>query len=118
MSRSEFPVKTRKLAWDRAAGLCECGCGMPFTSQVKDRPNYDHRIPDYSGGKNDLENCMVIRFCCHALKTKTKDMPIITKIRREDKRRKGFERRKNKIAGSKGSGFRKKMNGTVVRIKE
>lgn len=31
MSRREFSVRTRKAAYERSGGVCECGCGQPFT---------------------------------------------------------------------------------------
>jgi len=118
MSRAEFSVRVRKQAWDRANGVCECGCDQPFTKDPKDRPNYDHELPDFLGGTNDLENCKVIRFCCHHTKTKDVDTPRIVKARTADKKRKGLEPRKAKIPGSKGTGLRKKLDGTVLRISE
>lgn len=118
MSRSEFSVKTRKAAWARAGGICECGCGQPFDDHPKNHPHYDHVLPDFLGGVNDLENCAVIRVCCHQVKTYGKDMPMIIKARRADKARTGTQRRKALIAGSKGSGYRRKMDGSVVRVRE
>lgn len=97
MSRDEFPVSVRKAALKRADGICECGCGQPFTDHPKERPTFDHELPDFLGGTNDLENCKVIRVCCHVVKTRDLDMPKIKKVRREHKRRNGLERRKSKI---------------------
>lgn len=108
--RSEFPVKVRKAAYDRANGICECGCGVPFG---KERVDYDHILPDFLGGTNDLENCQAIRLSCHKAKTR-KDMQPIKKIRREDKRRKGLEASRATIPGSKQSKFKRKLNGETV----
>lgn len=118
MSRSEFPVSVRKAAWARANGVCECGCGRSFTDHPKERPHYDHVLPDVLGGVNDLENCECIRVDCHQLKTYGKDMPQIIKARRGQKDRRGLKAAKSKLPGSKGSGLRKKMNGEVVRVRE
>lgn len=118
MSRREFSLKTKKAAYERSGGICECGCGRPFTDQPKERPHYDHAIADMLGGTNDLENCQVFRIECHDAKTYGKDMPRIVKVRREDKRRKNQEARKRKIPGSKGSGYRIKMDGSVVKVNE
>ena len=118
MSRSEFPASVRKAAYARSNGVCECGCGQPFTDHPKERPHYDHVLPDFLGGANDLENCEAIRVCCHHVKTYGKDMPQIIKARRGIKDRTNTGARKSKIAGSKGTGLRKRMNGDVVRVIE
>ena len=118
MSRAEFPVSVRKAAYARSGGVCECGCGQPFTDHPKERPHYDHALPDFLGGTNGLENCQVFRVCCHQVKTYGKDMPHIIKARRGEKDRRGFKAAKRKIQGSKGTGLRKRMSGEVVKVSE
>ncbi len=118
MSRHEFSVATKKAAWERAGGICECGCGQPFTDHPKERPEYDHDLPDFLGGTNDLENCRVIRVCCHQVKTHGQDMTRIVKARRGQKDRANLKARKSKIPGSKGTGLRKRIDGTVVKVNE
>jgi hypothetical protein len=115
MSRDEFPVSVRKAAYARAGGICECGCGQPFTDHPKERPHYDHDLPDFLGGVNDLENCKVLRVCCHQVKTYGKDMGMIKKVRRGQKDRANLKAIKAAIPGSRGSKFKKKINGEVVR---
>lgn len=114
MSRDEFPQSVRKAALERSGGFCECGCGMPFTDHPKERPEYDHELPDFLGGTNDLENCKVIRRCCHLVKTRTYDNPKFSKVRREEKRRTNTEARKQKINGSRGTPWKRKLDGTTV----
>ena len=105
MSRAEFPQAVRKAAWKRADGICECGCGRPFDlDHPKGCPTYDHELPDYLGGANDLDNCKCIRVDCHQTKTAQEDMPRIKKVRREQKRRTGTDRRKAKIPYRKFNG--------------
>lgn len=118
MSRAEFPVSVRRAALARAAGICECGCGRPFTDHPQECPTYDHDLPDYLGGKPTLENCKALRVDCHKLKTRDQDMPHIVKARRGQKDRQGLQPIKRKIPGSKGTGLRKKMDGSVVRVSE
>ena len=119
MTRREFSQATRKAAWKRASGTCECGCGQPFDlNHPKGCPEYHHRIEAVLGGGNDLDNCMCIRRDCHAVITAKESAPKAAKVRREDKRRTGTDARKARIPGSKGSGLRKRMDGTVVRVKE
>lgn len=111
MSRVEFPVKVRKAAWDRAGGLCECGCDRPFGAHPKERPHYDHIIPAKLNGPATLDNCRVIRIDCHEAKTAGEDMPRIVKVRREDKRRTGLSAPKRKLPGSRDSGWKAKIGG-------
>lgn len=108
--RLEFSVKVKKAAYERAGGICECGCGMPFG---KKRPEFDHIVPDYHGGKNDLENCRVILPDCHKLKTKS-DIKAISKTRRIINKQRGIERKKAVIPGSKKSKWKHKIDGTWV----
>lgn len=114
--RIEFSMKVKKQAWDRANGFCECGCGRPFGKHPKTVPNYDHVIPAKLGGDATLGNCMCIRFDCHQTKTKEVDMPKIKKVRRSDKQRMGLKpKKRSTINGSKDSGWKRKIDGTVVR---
>ena len=115
MSRREFSVSVKKAAWARAAGICECGCDQPFTDHPKERPHYDHILPDALGGEPTLENCKVIRVCCHLVKTGTYDMPKIAKARRGENDRRNIKAKSRKIAGSKDTPFKKKLDGTVER---
>jgi 5-methylcytosine-specific restriction protein A len=98
MTRLEFSQATRKAAWKRAGGYCECGCQRPFDlSHPKGCPDYHHRIEAFLGGDNSLDNCMCIRRDCHAAITATESAPKAAKVRREDKRRTGTERPKKTI---------------------
>ena len=108
--RDEFSVKTRKAAYDRANGICECGCKMPFG---KERVEYDHELPDFLGGTNDLENCKAIRVSCHKLKT-IEDMQTIKKARRIQNKQRGLFRAKPIMPGSKKSKWKHKINGDWV----
>jgi 5-methylcytosine-specific restriction protein A len=110
--RQEFSQKTRKAAWERADGTCECGCERPFDlNHPLGCPDYHHRIEAISGGDNSLDNCMCIRRDCHKAITATESAPKAAKIRREDKRKLGFEAQKRTIPGSKASGWKAKVGG-------
>lgn len=98
MTRLEFSVATKKAAWKRADGTCECGCGQPFDlNHPKGCPEYHHRIEAGMGGRNDIENCLCIRSDCHKVITAEESAPKMAKIRREDNRRRGTARKKKKI---------------------
>ena len=91
-ARREFPLSVRKAAFARADGVCECGCGQPFTDHPKERPVYDHRVPDALGGEPTLENCRCIRKCCHDVETFRAggDITKIAKAKRGERQRQGL----------------------------
>lgn len=77
MTRREFSKKTRRLALERAEGMCEV-CGAPL------RPGqyeFDHELEAFMGGDNSLENCVVKCKTCHDTKTQER-RPVIDKTRR------------------------------------
>lgn len=110
MARTEISRRTKAAAFERAGGRCEV-CNAKILSGAE----YDHRVPDYAGGANDIANVQVLCARCHRLKTKA-DRPEIDKTRRILKKRANIKRRKGPpMAGTKASGIRKRMDGTVGR---
>ena len=124
--RREFSSFTRRLAWARANGRCEGIIHDPFNEGEPydyrcnapvdiGRFYYDHIDPDYFSKDNELSNCMVLCHECHEKKTR-KDIGNIAKSKRiQDKRIKARKPRGRPIPGSKRSGLRKRMDGTVER---
>lgn len=111
--RREFPQSVKLAAWQRSKGHCD-SCGIKIVAG--NGPNYDHRIADGLGGEPTMENCDVLCRNCHGAKTAERDVPAIAKAKRIEKRAAGAERRRSRpIPGSKASGLRKKMDGTVER---
>lgn len=105
--RKEFSKKTRLLAFQRASGRCECGCGTKLTpGEVQ----YDHELPAALGGSNDLSNCVVLRTKCHRQKTSEHDVPQISKSARVAEKRMGIR--------TKRGGFRKAPHGFNTWTKE
>jgi 5-methylcytosine-specific restriction endonuclease McrA len=82
MPRSEFPANVKDKAYARAASKCELCGGILTIGKFE----YDHRLPDALGGKNDLANCMVICTPCHKAKTSKEDVPRIRKADRQRKK--------------------------------
>lgn len=111
MSRAEFSLKTKRAAFERAAGTCECGCGRTFGKHPAERPEYHHRVEAAIGGGNDLENCWCIRADCHKAITAQVSAPRAAKVRREGKRQNGLSAPKRRLPGSKGSGWKQKVGG-------
>jgi hypothetical protein len=123
MKRQEFSSITKRLAWARANGQCEAylklfdgGLEVRCTAPLDvGNFHYDHIDPDWFSKDNELDNCAVICRRCHELKTK-KDRRDIAKSKRIlDKRIKARKPRGRPIPGSKRSGWRKKLDGTVER---
>jgi 5-methylcytosine-specific restriction endonuclease McrA len=109
--RLEFTAKTKLAAWDRCRGHCQ-----RCTAKVIGRPEYDHIIPAAIGGGNDLGNCHVLCRTCHGLKTTKTDVPQIAKTKRVKAKRANAQRIKSRpMAGTKASGLRRRMDGTVER---
>ncbi|MBP6444808.1 MAG: HNH endonuclease [Gemmatimonadales bacterium] len=110
--RQEFSVAVKKAAWERCGGRCE-GCGGEF--DAANRVEYDHRVEASLGGEATLENCVVLGSkCCHRPKTSAR-AGALAKTGRLERAAAGITRKKRLIPGSKGSGFRKRLDGTVVR---
>ena len=128
--RREFSAATRRAAWERANGACE---GMVMSTSLSeggfwkmvrcnaplDHGNfhYDHIDPDFYGADDraELENCQLLCWVCHKVKTKH-DMRGIAKSKRiQDKLIKARKPRGRPIPGSKRSGLRRRMDGTVER---
>ena len=111
--RLEFAKKTKVQAFDRCAGSCEsCGVKLSAATGVE----YDHIIRCELRPDNGLDNCSVLCRNCHADKTNGFDIPQAAKGKRiRAKHRNAVEARGRPIPGSKRSGWRKRMDGTVER---
>lgn len=112
MTRAEFSNTTRRKAFDRAKGLCET-CGHDFAKSGK-RPEYDHRLPDALGGRNDLPNCVVLCAPCHGIKTAKEDVPRIRKADRQRTRAIGAHRPKTPIRSAGFAKAERKHEGRVM----
>lgn len=131
MARKEFPARVKAAALKRCMdekGIPRCEAvieihidGMPINGKCRKELRagdcfYDHAQPDGLGGEPTLENCMVLCGSCHSLKTFGEDNPRMTKADNQRKRNFGIKARKGPpLAGTKASGIRKRMDGTVER---
>lgn len=107
MSRTEFPSKIRKAAWERCAGRCEWpGCGLELKVGGF---QFDHILPDGLGGDTALSNCAVLCSNHHSLKTHRQDRPAMQKADNIKAKHLGLKPKRP------WSVFRKKMDGTVER---
>ena len=80
------------------------------------RPEFDHAIPLILGGKNRESNIQLLCHECHGAKTKL-DVKLKAKVSRvRTKLSLGIKIPKGRpMPGSKASGLRKRMDGTVER---
>jgi hypothetical protein len=115
LERTEFPLSVRKLAFKRCCKdgepYCE-GCGNKLRSGGI---IYEHVIPDGLGGEPTLENCKVHCRVCADRKTFTEDNPRMAKADRVLKKNFGLKPKGRPMPGSRASGIRKRMDGTVER---
>lgn len=110
--RQEFSKQTKLEAWSRAGGHCECGCGL----KIIGTPEYHHRIEAAVGGDASLENCQVLDPKCHRRVTSEETIPAVTRAKRLEEKRLGLRPKRGRpMPGSRASGFKKKMDGTVER---
>ena len=122
--RSEFTSKTKRRAFARSNGVCEChlvpfldrpdGCGVKL---VDGRIRYEHINPVEISSDNSLENCAVLTLACWREKTDKYDLPIIAKSNRVRDRARGIKRKsgRSSFQTNRDGAFKKKLDGTVVR---
>jgi 5-methylcytosine-specific restriction endonuclease McrA len=109
--RFEFTRAQRKEINARAAGCCEdCKAKLKVGEG-----EYDHIIAQGYGGENTVENGQLLCRVCHKAKT-GKDKGITERVKRIRDRHNGVMPKKSRpMPGSKASGLKKRMDGTVER---
>lgn len=98
------------------SGVCACGCGVKLGA-AGEAIEFDHETALINGGENREANLRALRRPCHAVKTRA-DVAEKATVARKRAKHLGFKKPKSRIPGSKGTGLRKRMDGTVVRVKE
>ena len=101
----------RKLAiWEREHGKCMV-CG---TKLMPGKFIFEHVRPLGLGGEDSDENIRLTCKGCASEKTKA-DMAAINKAKRQKAVSLGLKKSKTPLPGGKGSKWKKKLNGQVVR---
>ena len=124
MPRSEFSDRIKRDRWDyarkdpdgdRETSNCEGpGCGV-LLRVGSGKYQFDHHMPDGLAGPATFENCRLLCNQCHADKT-ARDNAMIKKADKQRARSLGKKKAKGRpMPGTKASGIRKRMNGTVER---
>lgn len=109
-TRHEFSKAVRRIAYNRCGGLCEA-CGLPFKGSGD--IEYHHGQEAFLGGAANPDNCRVVHRACHRDIT-VAQRPVIDKVRRLADARMGIRRKVSRpLPGTRASGLRKRMDGTV-----
>ena len=110
MVRREFSKAVKLAAWKRAKGACE-----RCTAKIIGGVEYHHEKEDTFGGEPVLENCVVLCITCHRGITGER-AKVVAKSNRVRNKFLGIKTKKSRsLMGSKASGWKRKMDGTVVR---
>lgn len=101
----------RKLAiWEREHGKCM----VCSTKLLPGKFIFEHVRPLGLGGEDTDDNIRLTCKGCASEKTKA-DMAAITKAKRQKAAHLGLKKSKTPLPFGRGSKFKKKMDGTVVR---
>jgi predicted transcriptional regulator of viral defense system len=117
--RREFSAQTKRDAYDRSGGICEChrvpclkrpkGCGAKLGIA---NTFYEHVTTDFHSNDNCLSNCAVLARTCWREKTSQHDLPSIAKTKRLIDSARGIRQVPSQpIAGTIASGWKHRMNG-------
>lgn len=119
--RLEFTSPTKRDAYKRSNGVCECHLiphvfKTPCRQRLTDgRVRYEHIICDAMDPDNSLGNCAVLTTACWRYKTDNYDLPVIAKMKRQGDRRQCIKSRKGRaLPGGRDSNVKFKMNGQRV----
>lgn len=115
-TRNNFTAETKRQAYERSQGICEChliphvfkvACGRPLGAG---NTFYEHIDPDAISCRNDLDNAAVLTKTCWQIKTATYDLPVIASTKRKHDRHRGIRPNQfNPLVGTVASGIKKPM---------
>lgn len=108
---TKVPPRVRERVFRRQQGICPY-CNIPMWPGAIFQA--DHRIALINGGQNRENNLVVVHTNCHRLKT-DRDVAEKAKVARVRQKHLGIKRNSKPMPGSKRSGWRKRMDGTVER---
>ena len=127
-SRLEFTGPTKRAAFKRSNGICECA-RVPFLMRILDgnpcgvrltvgNTEYHHILADFFRPDNSLENAAVLTKTCHALSTDYNEKREIARAKRREDRHRGIGRTpRQALLGTFRSGVRKGI-GDVPRYRD
>jgi 5-methylcytosine-specific restriction endonuclease McrA len=110
----KIPDRVKVRVFEKFGKRCAvCGVALGYGLP----PQYDHIIALANGGRHAEDNLQPLCEPHHRAKTRS-DMALKAKGYRIRKKAAGLHRAKNKIPGSKGTGWRKPLNGPAYRVDE
>lgn len=107
---TEIPKRVRLRVYYKFGGICQ----ICFAKTKILGPEYDHRVALINGGKHAESNLVPVHPKCHKAKSRD-DVAEKSKTARTQAHHIGIKKAKRPMPGSKGSPFKKKMDGTVER---
>jgi len=111
--RRSLSTTARVRVFEAAGGICHL-CNGKIT--VGERWEVSHDRPLALGGSDTPDNMKPAHYSCHRAQTSETDIPAIAKAKRRYAKFIGATAPKARpLAGSRASGLRKRMNGTVER---
>src|SRR5690349_2363223 len=113
MTRRRISTRDRLACFQEHDGVCHiCECKI----QVGEAWEISHPIPLELGGADDKSNWRPAHAKCHRALTASVDLPNIAKAKRREAAYLGAKAPSSRpMPGSRGTKFRKRMNGTVER---
>ena len=112
MTRRSLSRRDRLKVWDATDGVCYlCGCKI----QVGEKWQIEHPVAIGLGGSDKLEDLKLAHDACHKPKTATDTRMIRKADRQRAKHLNAKKPTSRPIPGSKASGWKKRMDGTVER---
>lgn len=113
--RKNMTPRLRLKVWEAHKGMCAI-CGGKIDG-VRERWVLEHLRPLALGGADDESNMAPVHEGCALAKTfgKSGDLAKAAKAKRVKSKHLGIKKSKKPLPGGKGSKFRKKVDGSVVR---
>lgn len=113
--RKRMTPRQRLAIWERDRGVCAL-CSQAING-VKEKWIVEHMIALELGGADDESNMAVVHKTCADEKTNGSkgDHAMAAKAKRVKRRHLGIKETKNPLPGSKGSKWKRRMDGSVVR---
>ena len=110
-NRKTISTKARVALFQKHGGVCHI-CGGKIN--VGEAWEVEHQIPFAMGGEDNESNWFPAHVKCHRSKT-TDDVAKIAKAKRREANHLGAKKSKSPMPFGRGSGFKRKMDGTVVK---